>query len=70
MTRSVRRYYAGNVKNEWDRLQSDPYHRLEFGTTLECLKRYLPKRGLILDAGGGPGRYTVEPAREGTTWSC
>ncbi len=65
MTRSVRRYYAGNVKNEWDRLQSDPYHRLEFDTTLEHLKKYLPKRGLILDAGGGPGRYTVELARQG-----
>jgi len=29
------------------------------------LKKYLPKRGLILDAGCGPGRYTIELARLG-----
>lgn len=65
MTRSVRRFYSENVKKEWARLESDPYHRLEFDTTLEYLRRYLPKKGLILDAGGGPGRYTIELARKG-----
>ncbi|MDG6937740.1 MAG: methyltransferase domain-containing protein [Nitrososphaerota archaeon] len=65
MTRSVRRFYSGNVEEEWARLQSDPYHRLEFDTTLEFLRRYLPKNGLILDAGGGPGRYAIELARKG-----
>ena len=65
MTRSVRQFYSGNVKKEWARLESDPYHRLEFDTTLEYLRRYLPKKGLILDAGGGPGRYTIELARKG-----
>jgi len=29
------------------------------------LKKYLPKKGLVLDAGGGPGRYTIELARQG-----
>lgn len=29
------------------------------------LKKYLPKRGLILDAGGGPGRYTIDLAKLG-----
>jgi ubiquinone/menaquinone biosynthesis C-methylase UbiE len=53
------------VKKEWARLQADPYHRLEFDTTFVFLRRYLPKKGLILDAGGGPGRYTVELARRG-----
>jgi SAM-dependent methyltransferase len=38
---------------------------LEFDTTFEFLRRYLPKKGLILDAGGGPGRYTVELASRG-----
>ncbi|MDG7009031.1 MAG: methyltransferase domain-containing protein [Nitrososphaerota archaeon] len=65
MTRSVRRFYTGSVKNEWARLQSDPYHKLEFDTTLEFLRRYLPNSGLILDAGGGPGRYTIHLARRG-----
>lgn len=65
MTRSVKRYYSGYVKKEWARLQADPYHRLEFDTTFFFLQRYLPEKGLILDAGGGPGRYTVELAKRG-----
>lgn len=65
MTRSVKKFYSEYVKKEWARLQSDPYHRLEYDTTLEFLRRYLPKKGRILDAGGGPGRYTVELARKG-----
>jgi SAM-dependent methyltransferase len=65
MTRSVKRFYSGYVKKEWARLQADPYHRLEFETTFEFLRRFLPRKGLILDAGGGPGRYTVELAKKG-----
>jgi SAM-dependent methyltransferase len=63
--RSVRRFYSGYVEKEWARFQKDPYHRLEFDTTLEFLRRYLPKKGRILDAGGGPGRYTIELAKRG-----
>jgi SAM-dependent methyltransferase len=61
----VRDYYSSSVHREWDRLVKDPYHRLEFATTLTFLKKYLPKHGRILDAGGGPGRYTIELARLG-----
>jgi ubiquinone/menaquinone biosynthesis C-methylase UbiE len=61
----VRRYYVKGSTREWKRLIRDPFHRLEFDTTLLFLKRYLPKKGLILDAGGGPGRYTIELARLG-----
>jgi 2-polyprenyl-3-methyl-5-hydroxy-6-metoxy-1,4-benzoquinol methylase len=32
---------------------------------MHFLEKYLPKQGLILDAGGGPGRYTVELAKKG-----
>ncbi|MGP8125367.1 MAG: class I SAM-dependent methyltransferase [Nitrososphaerales archaeon] len=65
MTRSVKQFYSGYVDKEWARFLRDPYHRLEFDTTLEFLRRYLPKDGLILDAGGGPGRYTIELAKKG-----
>ena len=58
----VLEYYANNVRSEWRRLIKDAYHRLEFATTLHFLSQYLPQRGLILDAGGGPGRYTIELA--------
>jgi len=32
---------------------------------MHFLNKYLPERGLILDAGGGPGRYTIELAKQG-----
>ncbi len=61
----VKNYYTGQVLKEWRRLIGDAYHRLEFETTLHFLKKHFPKRGLILDAGGGPGRYTVTLASKG-----
>jgi len=61
----VKKYYSEFGIKEWRRLIQDPYHRLEFETTLHFLKKYLPKKGLILDAGGGPGRYTIELAKLG-----
>ena len=61
----VRSYYSEMREEEWRRLTRDPYHRLEFDTTMHFFRRYLPKRGLILDAGGGPGRYTLELAKLG-----
>jgi len=57
--------YSKNPMYEWKRLFQDPFHRLEFDTTMYFLKQYLPKKGLILDAGGGPGRYTMELAKLG-----
>jgi 2-polyprenyl-3-methyl-5-hydroxy-6-metoxy-1,4-benzoquinol methylase len=61
----VKEFYAENVRSEWRRLVKDAYHRLEFDTTLHFLDKYLPARGLILDAGGGPGRYSLELANKG-----
>ncbi|MFQ6061445.1 MAG: class I SAM-dependent methyltransferase [Thermoplasmata archaeon] len=61
----IKEYYSETALKEWRRLTRDPYHRLEFDTTMHFLRTYLPKGGLILDAGGGPGRYTIELARMG-----
>ena len=61
----VRDYYTECVRREWRRLVKDAYHGLEFQTTLHFLEEHLPPKGLVLDAGGGPGRYTIELARKG-----
>lgn len=61
----VQNFYTSSVGKEWRRLVKDAYHRLEFETTLRFLETYLPSQGLILDAGGGPGRYTIELAKRG-----
>jgi 2-polyprenyl-3-methyl-5-hydroxy-6-metoxy-1,4-benzoquinol methylase len=63
--RIVKDWYASHTSAEWRRLQQDPYHRIEFIITNHFLKKYLPKRGTILDAGGGPGRYSLELAKQG-----
>ncbi|MFH0814953.1 MAG: class I SAM-dependent methyltransferase [Candidatus Falkowbacteria bacterium] len=64
-TKLTKKIYTEGVKREWRRLTKDPFHRLEFETTLRFLKKYLPKNGFILDAGGGPGRYSIELAKLG-----
>ncbi len=61
----VRDYYTTQVRQEWIRLVRDPYHRLELHTTLHFLDKYLPKKGCILEAGSGPGRYTLELLKRG-----
>jgi len=62
---TVKKYYAECGLGEWERLTKHPYNRLEFDTTMFFLKQYLPEKGLVLDAGGGPGRYTIEFAKLG-----
>ncbi|MFO8036669.1 MAG: class I SAM-dependent methyltransferase [Anaerolineales bacterium] len=61
----VKEFYTGSVEDEWARLTQDAYHRLEFETTLHFLDKYLPQSPRILDAGGGPGKYTIELAKKG-----
>jgi ubiquinone/menaquinone biosynthesis C-methylase UbiE len=63
--RQIREYYGKNPAREQKRLTRDSFHRLELDTTMRFLKKYLPKTGLILDAGGGPGTYTIELAKLG-----
>ncbi len=41
------------------------FHRLELDTTLHFIDKFMPEEGHILDAGGGPGRYTLEIAKRG-----
>jgi ubiquinone/menaquinone biosynthesis C-methylase UbiE len=61
----IREFYDNTAEREWRRLALDAYHRLEFIVTTYFLEKYLPKTGLVLDAGGGPGRYTIELAKKG-----
>jgi S-adenosylmethionine-dependent methyltransferase len=64
MSEVVRRYYDGNVEQEWERL-SKPYRRLEYVSTLRLIDDHFPPSGRVLDVGSGPGRYTLELARRG-----
>lgn len=56
----VKDFCTTTVQNEWRRLVQDANHRQEFETSLHFLEKYLPRQGIILDAGCGPGRYDVK----------
>lgn len=59
---AVRDYYEQQVDREWYRLTR---HRIEFAVTLRALRDELQPKTRILDAGGGPGRYSVALAGAG-----
>jgi len=57
--------YNKDSEWEWRRLVSDPYHSLEFLVTMHYIRKYFPTGGKVLDAGGGPGRYSIELCKAG-----
>ncbi len=61
----IKQRYSGKADQEWDRLNSTPITRIEYAITSHCLNKHLPGTGLILDAGSGPGRYSVDLAYKG-----
>ena len=61
----VKKYYSEQSAKEWRRVVRDAYHRLEFDTTVYFMRKYLPKEGIVLDAGCGPGRYAIEFGKMG-----
>ena len=66
----VRAAYDHDPEWEWRRLESGAQYRLEQLVTMHALKRHLPAvtpdhPRHVLDAGGGPGRYTLALAARG-----
>jgi ubiquinone/menaquinone biosynthesis C-methylase UbiE len=61
----VQTYYDSCAEREWERLERDNYHRLEFEVNGHFIRKYLPPVGRILDLGGGPGRYAIALAQAG-----
>ncbi len=62
---TAQQLYDDDPNYEWERLERDAYHRIEFDITMHHLRRHLPPSGAVLDAGGGPGRYAIEFCRAG-----
>lgn len=58
-------YYSDHADREWERLEETPVKRLEFEGTVATLETDLPDTGRVLDAGGGPGRYSIWLAERG-----
>ncbi|MDX1614628.1 MAG: class I SAM-dependent methyltransferase [Candidatus Promineifilaceae bacterium] len=59
----IRSVYDADPELEWQRLER---HRTEFAVTLRALEDHLPVApAVVLDLGGGPGRYAIALARRG-----
>lgn len=58
-------YYDEIGIDEWERLEQNPVSRLEYDRTVSMLDAHLPQEGRVLDAGGGPGRYSIWLAEHG-----
>lgn len=58
--REIIKYY--NQFDEWGRLDREP---IEFQVNWHYIKKYMPKMGNVLDNGAGPGKYSMELAKEG-----
>ena len=60
----VKHRYSDKIELEWERLLATPFTRIEYLITKYCLEKYLPTSGSILDAGSGPGRYSIQLANQ------
>jgi len=61
----IKNYYNLYGEKEWLRLEKSLHGIVEYENTLHLLSRHLPSTGRVLDAAGGPGRYSIELARRG-----
>lgn len=58
-------FYDAYVQAEWSRLETTAYGRLQAIIHSDFIHRYVKSGYRILDAGSGPGRFTIEMVRIG-----
>ena len=58
-------FYDAYATKEWDRLVSTPAEAVSFYIHTHYLKRFVKKGARVLEAGAGPGRFTIELAKLG-----
>lgn len=55
----TRRFYDAYGEREWARLERSAYFRLEAITHTDFIRRYVKAGDKVLDAGSGPGRFSI-----------
>jgi ubiquinone/menaquinone biosynthesis C-methylase UbiE len=61
----TRKFYNAYGNTEWSRLERSPYGRLQAIIHNDFLERYIKPGMKVLDAGSGPGRFSISMARLG-----
>jgi len=60
-------FYDAYVQAEWSRLEATAYGRLQAIIHADFIRRYINNSDLVLDAGSGPGRFSIEMGHIGAT---
>ena len=60
-------FYDAYGRREWDRLEGSVAGRLKAVVHADFIERYVGRGDRVLDAGCGPGRFTVTAAKLGAT---
>ena len=63
----IRRFYDDHGEREWERLDDNPRARVIFHVHRWYLQQFIKPGQHVLDAGAGPGRFTIELAKLGAT---
>ncbi|WML48651.1 class I SAM-dependent methyltransferase [Neobacillus sp. PS3-34] len=58
----VRKFYDETVNYEWERLDR---HKVEFELSKRYINRYIKPNDVVLDLGGGPGKYSLYLSQQG-----
>lgn len=61
----VKNFYDSYGNHEWSRLEATPYARLQAIIHEEFIQRYIKPGDRVLDAGSGPGRFSITATRVG-----
>jgi ubiquinone/menaquinone biosynthesis C-methylase UbiE len=61
----TRKFYNAYGNTEWSRLERSPHGRLQAIIHNDFIERYIKPGMKVLDAGSGPGRFTIAMARLG-----
>ncbi len=64
---TTRSFYNAWGANEWDRLESSFENRINYRIHRELLAEHVKPGDNVLEAGAGPGRFTIELAKIGAT---
>lgn len=63
----IRRFYDDFGEREWERLEANPRARVIYHVHRWYLQQFVKPGHHVLDAGAGPGRFTIELAKLGAT---
>ncbi len=61
----ISKYYDEYGEREWERFEKTPANMVNFHIHLYYLKQFIRSGDFVLEAGAGPGRFTIELAKLG-----